>query len=80
MTTTQTDKRVVARWENRGNFWLELLHGPSGYSYRGDGCGGTMGREIATDEQAIAYMVRPWGQFGAGPVTVHMTATLKRVK
>ncbi len=67
-------KRKIARWEAKGGKqYLELYHdtnaaGPY-YSYEGNDCGGTLPRQ-ENDEAAIAYMERPWGRGGAGPVTV----------
>lgn len=75
------NKRIVARWQTRGKDWLELYHDGAGYSYSGKSCGGTLGAQ-PDDTAAIAWMERPWGLFGAGPVTVHKAdkPTMKRVK
>ena len=83
-----SNQTIVARWETKGKGYLQLskTEKPNGtgfwYSYTGDGCGGSMGNDVTTDEQAIAWMERPWGQSGAGPVTVHRAGrpSLKRVK
>lgn len=55
-------KKVIARWESRGGkFWTELYdEGEQGYSYRGDGYGGYMGKidleiAIARCEQQNSY-------------------------
>jgi len=61
-------KVVVARWETKGNDWLELHRDASGYTYAGRDCGGVL-PSMASDAEAIAWMERDWGR-GAGPVTV----------
>jgi hypothetical protein len=62
--------RIIARWEAKGGRrYLVLYVGDLGYFYRGDGCGGGL-PAMPNDDAAIEYMERPWGQGGAGPVTV----------
>ena len=71
---------TIATWRTTGKDFLELTKTDLGYSYHGNGCGGTLPVAVATDEDAIAYMERPWGPRGAGPVTVLKTdrPSLKR--
>lgn len=47
---------VIARWETRGNDWLELYHSRTcgDYYYRGNQCGG--GVQADTAEVAIEKM------------------------
>ncbi len=67
----EINKAVVARWETRGNDWLELTRGekPNCYWYSGNGCGG--GFDAKDDADAIRRMELPWGSpEGTGQVTV----------
>ena len=66
-------KTVIATWRTTGHDFLELVKTDLGYSYVGNGCGGGLPASIGTDADAIAYMERPWGKGGAGPVTVLKT-------
>ena len=44
------DKQLVAKWESKGGkYHLELFRDDSGYSYRGDDCGGFMGQVSELD-------------------------------
>ena len=63
-----------------GKRFIRLEKDPTGYSYVGTNCGGGL-PEMSSDDSAIEYMERPWGQFGAGPATVMATdnPSLKRV-
>ena len=73
-------KRTVARWEVRGGKRFIVLYQEFGYYfYRGDGVMGSIGG-VMTDEEAIAWMERPWPQ--AGPATVLKTdfPSLRRVR
>lgn len=76
----------IARWETRGNDYLELFRSVLGngtvcYHYRGNGCGGGFNLNQMTDEQAIERMSAPWGP-NVGPVTVLKAdrPSLKRVR
>ena len=63
LTSATSDRPLVARWETRGNDWLELSGDAriaGAYWYRGNGCGG--GFDAANDEAAIAHMQAPNGQ------------------
>ncbi len=84
---------LVARWQTKGNDWIELWKlteysprsgvGYDGvYHYKGKGMGGGIPNTVKTDTEAIAYMERPWGRGGAGPATVLKTdrPSLKRVR
>jgi len=77
-------ERVLARWETRGQDWLELVRtmtdGKPSFFYRGNGCGG--GIEADSFEDAVVRMEAPWGDDkGVGPCTVLRTdrSTLRRV-
>lgn len=49
------EKTLVARWEScGGKDWVELWHDQLGYTYDGNGCGGSLG--AATLEQAMTFM------------------------
>lgn len=48
---------LIARWETRGNDYLNLFRGgsrPNDYFYRGNGCGGVFA--VGSDADAIARM------------------------
>ncbi|NOS67803.1 MAG: hypothetical protein HOO67_05580 [Candidatus Peribacteraceae bacterium] len=54
---------LIARWETRGNDFLDLYRGgtlPDDYFYRGNGCGG--GFAAVSNEAAIARMEARGGQ------------------
>jgi hypothetical protein len=72
---------VIATWKTSGYDYLELKRTDVGYAYTGNGCGGTLPTSILSDNDAIAYMERPWSNLGAGPVTVLKTdrPSLKRI-
>jgi len=75
-------EKAIARWETRGNDYLELfrLETPGGYQYKGKGCGGVFLAE--SDADAIKQMEAPWGDSkGTGAVTVLKTdrPSLRRV-
>jgi hypothetical protein len=71
---------LIARWETRGNDWLELYRGatPGDYYYRGNSCGG--GVVASNDAEAVAAMEAPWGS-RVGQATVLKTdrPSLKRI-
>lgn len=56
------NETLIARWETRGNDYLNLYRGtrPNDYFYRGNGCGG--GVVADSDEAAIAKMEARGGQ------------------
>lgn len=69
-TEGQAMKRNVARWEVKGGKdFLQLQEENGHYTYTGPTSGGSL-PALPNDEAAIAYMERPWGNGGAGPVTV----------
>jgi hypothetical protein len=38
------EKELIAHWESKGKkYWLSLYKDESGYSYKGDNCGGFLG-------------------------------------
>lgn len=46
---------IVASWESaRGAHWVDVTRGPYGYSYSGNGCGGSLGN---MDENAALVHV-----------------------
>jgi hypothetical protein len=77
-TSASADRPLVARWETRGNDWLELTgwtgH-PGCYWYSGNGCGG--GFDAANDEAAIAVMQ---GKNGQATVLKLDRPSLRRVR
>lgn len=85
--TSEEEPVRIARWETRGNDFLELtkseFKNPEGlthYSYRGKGCGG--GLFASSDQDAIERMEAPWGDpRGTGQATVLRSdrPSLKRV-
>lgn len=74
------NKRLVARWQTKGNDYLNLFASTTGYYYEGKDCGGNL-PTLPNDDAAIAWMERPWNG-GAGPVTVLKTdrPSLQRVQ
>lgn len=49
------EKQLIARWESqRCKDWVELWHDQHGYSYKGNGCWGSLG--TSTLEQAMKFM------------------------
>jgi hypothetical protein len=49
-------KTLIAKWESqRRAHWVELYRDEYGYSYIGNGCGGSLG-SFPSDETALAYM------------------------
>lgn len=77
-SSASTDRPLVARWETRGNDWLELTGDaarPGCYWYKGNGCGG--GFDAADDEAAIAVMQ---GRNGAATVLKMDRPSLHRVR
>lgn len=71
---------LIARWAaGGGKRYIELSrHSSGGYSYRGAHSGGCL-PAMPDDAAAVAYMERPWGSGGAGPVTV-LKADFKSVR
>ena len=51
--------KMLARWESRGGkHWVEL-HGADGcYSYRGNGCGGSLGRLETIDTAVVVVQAK----------------------
>lgn len=84
MSNTQSPpETVIARWQTKGNDYLELKRGETedSYWYKGNGCFG--GFYAKTDSEAIERMEAPWGDpRGAGQCTVLKSdrPSLKRVK
>jgi len=83
--------KSIARYETKGNDWLELFdNGPAthpdnlglrDYFYKGNGCGG--GFCAADNTEAISRFEAPWGdKRGVGQVTVLKSdrPSLKRIR
>ncbi len=53
----EVETTCICRWESRGRkYWVELIHGPNGYSYRGKGCGGGVCGGHVSVEGALTVM------------------------